>query len=58
MQRRLPFDDVAWEQSDNVYFEWRTKLLKPETLTEIALFVAKYHLGTPVVERLSPVHIT
>ncbi|KFY77174.1 hypothetical protein V499_03379 [Pseudogymnoascus sp. VKM F-103] len=51
MQRRLPFDDVAWEQSDNVYFEWRTKLLKPETLTEIALFVAKYHLGTPVEVR-------
>jgi aminoglycoside phosphotransferase (APT) family kinase protein len=51
MQPRLPFDDVAWEQSDNVYFEWRTKLLKPETLTEIALFVAKYHLGTPVEVR-------
>ncbi|OBT69567.1 hypothetical protein VE03_00801 [Pseudogymnoascus sp. 23342-1-I1] len=35
----------------NVYFEWRAKLLKPETLTEIALFVAKYHLGTPVEVR-------
>ncbi|KFZ24893.1 hypothetical protein V502_00626 [Pseudogymnoascus sp. VKM F-4520 (FW-2644)] len=51
MQSRLPFDDVAWEQSDNVYDEWRTKLLKPENLTEIALFVAKYHLGTPVEVR-------
>ncbi|KFZ09259.1 hypothetical protein V501_05639 [Pseudogymnoascus sp. VKM F-4519 (FW-2642)] len=51
MQPRLPFDDVAWEQSDNIYFERRTKLLKPETLTEIALFVAKYHLGTPVEVR-------
>ncbi|KFY01911.1 hypothetical protein O988_02455 [Pseudogymnoascus sp. VKM F-3808] len=51
MRPRLPFDDVAWEQSDNVYEEWRTKLLKPENLTEIALFVAKYHLGTPVKVR-------
>lgn len=51
MQPWLPFDDVAWEQSDDVYFEWRTKLLKPETLTEIALFVAKYHLGTPIEVR-------
>lgn len=39
MQPRLPFDDVAWEQSDDVYFEWRAELLKPENLTEIALFV-------------------
>lgn len=51
MQPRLPFDDIAWEQSDNVYEECRTKLLKPENLTEIALFVAKYHLGTPVEVR-------
>lgn len=51
MQPRLPFDDVAWEQSDNIYFEWRAELLKPENLTEIALFVAKYHLGTPVEVR-------
>ncbi|KFX87302.1 hypothetical protein V490_08362 [Pseudogymnoascus sp. VKM F-3557] len=51
MRPHLPFDDVAWEQSDNVYEEWRTKLLKPENLTEIALSVAKYHLGTPVEVR-------
>ncbi|KFY09593.1 hypothetical protein V491_08086 [Pseudogymnoascus sp. VKM F-3775] len=37
MQPRLPFDDVAWEQSDDVYFEWRAELLKLENLTEIAL---------------------
>ncbi|KFX99921.1 hypothetical protein V490_01572 [Pseudogymnoascus sp. VKM F-3557] len=51
MQSRLPFDDVAWEKSDNVYFKWRAELLKQDNLREIAMFVAKYHHGTPSAVR-------
>jgi hypothetical protein len=47
MSARMPYDDAAWERSDDIFDEWKNKLYQQETLREIGLFIAKHRGGVP-----------
>ncbi|KAK2807976.1 hypothetical protein FQN49_008755, partial [Arthroderma sp. PD_2] len=53
MLTRMPPDDVAWEQSDNISDAWIKSLFEEDTLIAIGRFIARHRAGTPV-ELCSP----
>ncbi|EEP78052.1 predicted protein [Uncinocarpus reesii 1704] len=48
MRVRMCFDDLAWEQSENVSDAWISSLFKEETLMAIGRFILRHRKGTPV----------
>jgi hypothetical protein len=52
-EKRMMFDDVAWDRSDNVFAAWRKKLFNTEAFREIAKLIAK-HRGGPAEEPFHP----
>jgi hypothetical protein len=43
----MPYDDVAWERSDEIFNVWKKTLYEQETLREIGSLIAKYRGGVP-----------
>ncbi|BCR82773.1 phosphotransferase family protein [Aspergillus chevalieri] len=47
MQKRMRFDDVAWEQSETISDAWVAELFKIDTLRAIGDFIVKHRKGVP-----------
>lgn len=43
----MPYDDVAWERSDEVFDVWKKTLYEQETLRAIGSLIAKHRGGVP-----------
>jgi hypothetical protein len=53
MQTRMCFNDLAWEQSENVLDAWIANIFKKETLIAIGKFILKHRPGQ-VIELCDP----
>ncbi|OQE04475.1 hypothetical protein PENVUL_c033G05590 [Penicillium vulpinum] len=43
MNPRLPFDDAAWEKSDQIEDSWLDLLFDEDIYNEIGIFLAEHH---------------
>lgn len=50
----MPYDDLAWEKSDDTFDAWKKKLYDEDTLREIGMLIAK-HRGGPPEELFAPI---
>ncbi|QPG98682.1 hypothetical protein C2857_007860 [Epichloe festucae Fl1] len=48
MESRMPFDDVSWEESENIESAWVKSILEETTLRAIGDFIVKHRQGIPV----------
>ncbi|KAM3426287.1 hypothetical protein MY4824_010033 [Beauveria thailandica] len=48
MRQRLPYDDVAWEESERLEHEWSRQMTRQPTLIEIGNFITKHARGVPI----------
>ncbi|BDD57632.1 hypothetical protein MAP00_002979 [Monascus purpureus] len=53
IERRMKFDDLAWEKSDNVSRSWRDNLFNEKVFREIGGFIIR-HRGGPAEELFNP----
>ncbi|KAK7527131.1 phosphotransferase family protein [Phyllosticta citriasiana] len=54
MEPRMPFDDVAWEKSDNIARSWIRKVLEDDSLIALGHKVAKHRGGKPIEVQTPP----
>ncbi|KAF2795268.1 phosphotransferase family protein [Melanomma pulvis-pyrius CBS 109.77] len=47
MEPRMKFDDAAWERSDAIFDEWKSKLYEETTMRAIGNFIKKHRGGVP-----------
>ncbi|KAJ5194660.1 uncharacterized protein N7498_008098 [Penicillium cinerascens] len=53
VEKRMGFDEIAWDKSDLAFAAWKEKLFKEEALQEIGAMIIK-HRGGPADELFSP----
>ncbi|MCJ1250950.1 hypothetical protein MMC30_008179 [Trapelia coarctata] len=54
MRTRMPYDDVAWAKSEEIFDEWKKRLLTPKSYLAVGRLIAKHRGGTPT-ELCAPV---
>ncbi|KAI9681529.1 MAG: hypothetical protein M1817_002813 [Caeruleum heppii] len=47
MKNRMPYDDAAWERSDDTFAQWRRQFQDDDTLQTIGEFVGRHRGGVP-----------
>lgn len=47
MNPRMKFDDAAWERSDAIFDNWKTKLYEQDTMRAVGDLIKKYRGGVP-----------
>ncbi|KAL9127442.1 MAG: hypothetical protein Q9217_003679 [Psora testacea] len=47
MQKRMPYDDVAWAKSDDTFNEWKEKLYTEQSFKAIGELIANHRGGIP-----------
>ena len=45
--KRMKFDDVAWDRSDNLFAEWKKKVFTEEVFRTIGRAIIKHRKGVP-----------
>jgi hypothetical protein len=43
MQRRMNYDDAAWEKSEEIADAWVRQFLEPDVLRSVGRFIVKHH---------------
>ncbi|KAL1854300.1 hypothetical protein Plec18170_005064 [Paecilomyces lecythidis] len=52
-EKRMMFDDIAWERSDNIFDTWKEKLFNDDTFRRIGKMIIKHRQG-PADELFPP----